>query len=207
MTTRREILAQQDAKLSLTINLDPGESLIGRAVRMQVRKFPGDTVVQIVASSTDERLLVTGARQLQLEVGSLVMAALLVTENIELWSFDIQSYTNADNRVREAEGVFKISKSTTRDTEVEPAPTVAGFLSLTIPQEWTAEQQAIGQNNLGVTGGGSSAPLQLATFTVATLPAATAGRLIYVSDESGGSVVAFSDGTNWRRLTDRAIVT
>jgi hypothetical protein len=37
--------------------------------------------------------------------------------------------------------------------------------------------------------------------------ATTAGRLIYVSDESGGAVVAFSDGTNWRRLTDRAVVT
>jgi hypothetical protein len=46
------------------------------------------------------------------------------------------------------------------------------------------------------------------SYTVATLPVATtAGRLIYVSDESGGAVVAFSDGTNWRRLTDRAVVT
>jgi hypothetical protein len=30
--------------------------------------------------------------------------------------------------------------------------------------------------------------------------------LIYVSDEVGGAVPAFSDGTNWRRVTDRAIV-
>ncbi|MFC3119934.1 hypothetical protein ACFOHS_22780 [Jhaorihella thermophila] len=33
-----------------------------------------------------------------------------------------------------------------------------------------------------------------------------AGTLIYVSDESGGPVIAFSDGTNWRRMTDRAVV-
>ena len=47
----------------------------------------------------------------------------------------------------------------------------------------------------------------LATYTVATLPAATTpGLMIYVSDESGGAVPAFSDGTNWRRVTDRAIV-
>lgn len=46
------------------------------------------------------------------------------------------------------------------------------------------------------------------SFTVGTLPsAATAGQIIYVSDESGGAVLAFSDGTNWRRVTDRAIVT
>lgn len=50
--------------------------------------------------------------------------------------------------------------------------------------------------------------LQLPTYTVATLPsAATYIRgMIYVSDETGGAVPAFSDGTNWRRVTDRAIV-
>ena len=36
--------------------------------------------------------------------------------------------------------------------------------------------------------------------------AETPGELIYVSDETGGSVIAFSDGTDWRRVTDRAIV-
>lgn len=45
------------------------------------------------------------------------------------------------------------------------------------------------------------------SYTVVTLPAATtAGQMIYVSDETGGPVMAFSDGTNWRRVTDRAIV-
>jgi hypothetical protein len=46
-------------------------------------------------------------------------------------------------------------------------------------------------------------------FTVAELPSARAegpGALVYVSDESGGAVLAFSDGTHWRRSTDRAIV-
>lgn len=47
----------------------------------------------------------------------------------------------------------------------------------------------------------------LVSYTVATVPsAATSGRLIFVSDETGGAVPAFSDGTNWRRVTDRAIV-
>lgn len=45
------------------------------------------------------------------------------------------------------------------------------------------------------------------SYTVATLPSATiAGGMVYVSDESGGAIMAFSDGTNWRRVTDRAIV-
>jgi hypothetical protein len=47
-----------------------------------------------------------------------------------------------------------------------------------------------------------------ASYTVVTVPAATAGagQLIYVSDESGGATLAFSDGTDWRRLADRAII-
>jgi len=47
----------------------------------------------------------------------------------------------------------------------------------------------------------------LPPYTVSTLPAASpAGQMLFVTDETGGSVPAFSDGTNWRRVTDRAIV-
>jgi hypothetical protein len=46
----------------------------------------------------------------------------------------------------------------------------------------------------------------LRSYTVATLPsAAVAGQMIYVSDETGGAVPAFSNGTNWLRVTDRTI--
>ena len=45
------------------------------------------------------------------------------------------------------------------------------------------------------------------SFLVSALPSATQpGQMIYVSDETAGSVMAFSDGSNWRRITDRAIV-
>lgn len=45
-------------------------------------------------------------------------------------------------------------------------------------------------------------------FTVATLPTASEnkGRQIYVDDETGGATLAFSDGTNWRRVQDRVVV-
>lgn len=54
-------------------------------------------------------------------------------------------------------------------------------------------------------------PLPLAEYAKASLvtdlPAsAHRGAWIYVTDEVGGAVPAFSDGTNWRRCTDRAIV-
>lgn len=49
--------------------------------------------------------------------------------------------------------------------------------------------------------------LRVARFAVANLPdASIPARVIYVSDETGGAVLAFSDGTNWRRVTDRAVV-
>jgi len=45
------------------------------------------------------------------------------------------------------------------------------------------------------------------SFKVASLPnAGIPGQMIYVSDETGGATMAFSDGSSWRRITDRAIV-
>ncbi|MEH6525915.1 MAG: hypothetical protein V7723_07555 [Sneathiella sp.] len=45
-------------------------------------------------------------------------------------------------------------------------------------------------------------------YTVLTVP--DAGKyeaaIIYVSNDAGGAVLAFSDGTNWRRVTDRAVI-
>ena len=49
--------------------------------------------------------------------------------------------------------------------------------------------------------------LEASSYTVATLPAVgSGGGMIMVSDETGGYTQAFSDGTNWRRVQDRAIV-
>ena len=50
--------------------------------------------------------------------------------------------------------------------------------------------------------------VQLKTYTVATLPSAASypRGVIFVSNESGGATIAFSDATNWRRVQDRAIV-
>ncbi|KAF0130520.1 MAG: hypothetical protein FD152_2110 [Xanthobacteraceae bacterium] len=55
----------------------------------------------------------------------------------------------------------------------------------------------------------SGVPFTLPSYTVATVPSAsamTAGTEIFVTNEAGGAVPAFSDGTNWRRVTDRAVI-
>jgi hypothetical protein len=60
---------------------------------------------------------------------------------------------------------------------------------------------------VGESGGVYGSIVYLTPFAKASLPAATTrGGLIYVTDETGGAMPAFSDGTNWRRVTDRAIV-
>lgn len=61
-----------------------------------------------------------------------------------------------------------------------------------------------------VTTGGLVWPEQfkLPEFTVGTMPTPSpAGLMIYVSNATGGSIPAFSDGSNWRRVDDRNVVT
>lgn len=51
--------------------------------------------------------------------------------------------------------------------------------------------------------------LRVGNYSMASLPSAStsgAGSMIYISNESGGAVLAFSDGASWRRVTDRAVV-
>lgn len=48
------------------------------------------------------------------------------------------------------------------------------------------------------------------SFTIDTLPAATdagKGSYAYVEDLTEGASLAFSDGENWRRISDRTIIT
>jgi len=51
-------------------------------------------------------------------------------------------------------------------------------------------------------------PVRLKELAKADLPSAAdwRGGIVFVNDEAGGAVIAFSDGANWRRVTDRAIV-
>ncbi len=51
--------------------------------------------------------------------------------------------------------------------------------------------------------------IRCGSFTVATVPSALAagnGADIFVSDESGGAVKAYAHASNWRRCTDRVII-
>lgn len=63
---------------------------------------------------------------------------------------------------------------------------------------------SLGANGLTIVGSFKSS-----SYTVGTVPSASshgAGANIYVSNEAGGAVPAFSDGSAWRRVTDRATI-
>lgn len=52
-------------------------------------------------------------------------------------------------------------------------------------------------------------PINLSAYTVATVPTASdhTGAVIYVSNgDVNNPTMAFSDGTNWRRTRDRAVI-
>lgn len=47
---------------------------------------------------------------------------------------------------------------------------------------------------------------QLRSYAVSALPGTSvAGEMAFCTDETGGATVVFSDGTNWRRVQDRAV--
>ena len=49
--------------------------------------------------------------------------------------------------------------------------------------------------------------LQLRSYSKTALPSASpAGQMIYVTNDVGGAVPAFSDGSDWRRVTDRIVI-
>ena len=73
----------------------------------------------------------------------------------------------------------------------------------TIDTQLSAHKGAIRTKQLNI-----DSPLVGLPVTVNTLPNPNAfeGYTIFVIDETGGAVLAFSDGVNWLRTTDRAVV-
>lgn len=194
----QDITAEQGAALAVTLT-GAGASLQGRTLRMHVRSKVGVTTTKLVASTTDGRMAV-GANPYTtatLAIDADIMAAVSITLPTEYWVYDVESYTTAADVRREWSGRFTISRDVTRDTEATAEASLSGAVLYSGPQSLTTAQKLQARENIGAGG----------TYTVATLPSAAAvGALIYVSNESGGAVIAFADGTNWRRVTDRAVV-
>ena len=64
-------------------------------------------------------------------------------------------------------------------------------------------------SNYGLLTSDARSPTSHSSYTVAeagNITGSTPGDMIFVSNESGGATMAFYDGTNWRRIQDRAII-
>lgn len=88
---------------------------------------------------------------------------------------------------------------------------LAASLSIVVSSIYREFAEHARRLNLAVTTDGvepMERPFLVAAYLKADLPAAATweGGLVYVSNETGGKTMAFSDGTNWRRVQDRAIV-
>ena len=64
-----------------------------------------------------------------------------------------------------------------------------------------------GQIDITPKRGSINVPFELKSYAVASLPTSGigAGAMAYCTDETGGAVPCFYDGSNWRRVTDRAV--
>jgi hypothetical protein len=72
------------------------------------------------------------------------------------------------------------------------------------PNDQPTERARLTAAGLAVSG--SVKPISLAKAALPSASQSGAGAMLMVSDDVGGPVIAFSDGTAWRRVTDRAVV-
>ena len=87
-------------------------------------------------------------------------------------------------------------------SSIAPPNSLVGTYSITSPTTITLNA-ASGAGEVK-----SEVPFKLVSKTVTQLGSlsASAGTMVYCTDESGGAIPAFYDGANWRRVSDRAIV-
>ena len=113
-------------------------------------------------------------------------------------------FNNAGNFDGDADFTYNSSTNTLTiknliAESVNPPSTLTGTYTISSPTTITLDPTSEIIND---------APMKLKGYTVAQLGSLTssAGAMVYCTDETGGSIPAFYDGTNWRRVSDRAIV-
>jgi len=99
-------------------------------------------------------------------------------------------------------GTDTLSVTNIEASSIAPPNTLVGTYSITSPTTITLDA-ASGAGEVK-----SDVPFRLLSKTVSQLNTfvASAGSMVYCTDETGGAIPAFYDGSNWRRVSDRSIV-
>ena len=99
-------------------------------------------------------------------------------------------------------GTDTLSVTNIEASSISPPSSLVGTYSITSPTTITLDA-ASGAGEVK-----SDVPFRLLSKTVSQLNTfvASAGSMVYCTDETGGAIPAFYDGSNWRRVSDRSIV-
>ena len=147
----------------------------------------------ITATRSNDNINITPSGTGVVVAGTQLRTPILTTNSIK--SDDSTAVT-----INDALNVSGTITATTIQADSINAPTsLTGTYSITSPTTITLDPTSEIIND---------APMKLVSKTVAQLGSlvASAGAIAYCSNESGGAQPCFYDGSNWRRFTDRAIV-
>ena len=114
-------------------------------------------------------------------------------------STGVISWAGASSSTTNVEKVTALSFGTLTDYDVITASTtVTGDFGTVASLKDTENDHGYLQTDSGLP--------QLPSYLVTTLPSSvSAGDLALCTNETGGATVVFFDGTNWRRMADRAV--
>lgn len=157
----------------------------------------------IVASDANRRMIFSGARAR----GSLSSPTAVASDD---WTFSLLGTGYDGTAARGTAGIsFLVDGAVSSGNVPQRIVFETGSTSTRIERVRINATGEMGVGKIATAGVllDVNGPVGLRGYTVAALPnAAQPGQIVYVSNESGGAVPAFSDGTNWRRVTDRVVV-
>jgi len=206
---------QSDQKLIQEISIDPSGGWSGKTVRVRIEKtgknwlartsqfnsLTPDTATDISFSTDDDPDFAKFEGEVKYGYGAYSQGGASFVDPI-VSGFSASTVYDMENQV-----AYSFNQST---GEYQPDPNAFVSLGLNNRGRFLINQ-ANGQLfyadlNGSIVNLNSFPQLSSYTVTQANDLDALVGQMIYVENESGGSVPAFYDGTNWRRVTDRNIV-
>jgi hypothetical protein len=198
------VTARSDSEMRTDLGLGSAAVLADTAVVQTT----GDQTVAGVKTVTSQMRLQNGgvtSGTAALLMGADATAITLTDATNKQAAISLPHYTLAEEPI-----LMLRARSLVSSTVLQWGGGLAAFNAATQHVFFTAADNVTttGTATFTIAGNAVSSQVQLAlpSYTVATLPTGVTAGMIFVSDESGGSVPAFYDGTDWRRFSDRAIV-